>query len=240
VSNLTAQLAALQAALIASTVGGPAPPALASDIDAFIRGIRRKARFVEMHMGLLTGVDWSQIDDIGRRPGGGAPTRLTITLSDASLTLEHSSAVVDHVYLAFDGLTAALVNITDTLARLLNLVYSLGIDPKRASLLAVRDRCSATSSLGIILHDVQHTDWLRKVRDLRGRCQHADVDEILISMAAPLSRREQPYVDLLYSWKSPAQATLIVTYAREAVQAAETCLGAAIGAILANPPSPMT
>jgi len=239
VNRLAAQLTALQAALIPSTVGGPVPSAVASDVDALIRAIRRKARFAEMHMALLAGINWEQIDDIGRRPGGGDLSRLKIILSDASLSIEHPAAVIDHVYLAFDGLTAALVNMTDTLGRLVNLTYSLGIDPRRASLLAVRDQCSATSSLGIVLNDVQYTDWLRKMRDLRGRCQHADVEEILISKAAALSRREQPYVDQAYSWKSPAQSTLIATYTQEAVQAAERCLDASIGAILANPASPM-
>ncbi len=189
-SRLAAQLAALQAALVPSTVGGPVPPAVANDVNALIRAIKRKALFAEMHMALLTGIDWAQIDDIGRRPGGGMePARLKIPLSEASLIIEHPGAVIDHVYLAFDGLTAALVNMTDTLGRLVNLAYSLGIDPKRASILAVRDRCSPTSSLGLVLNDVQHTDWLLKVRDLRGRCQHADVDEILTSTALNRRRR---------------------------------------------------
>lgn len=109
-------------------------------------------------MALLTGINWEQIDDIGRRPSGGTdPARLRIPLSEASLIIEHPGAVIDHVYLAFDGLTAALVNMTDTLGRLVNLAYNLGIDPKRASLLAVRDRCTPTSSLGLILNDVQYT-----------------------------------------------------------------------------------
>ena len=108
--------------------------------------------------------------------------------------------MIDHVYLAFDGLTAALVNMTDTLGRLVNLTYSLRINPRRASLLAVRDQCIATSSLGVVLHDVQYTDWLYKVRDLRGRCQHADVEEttslFLFGFGTPVpgesNRRSRP------------------------------------------------
>jgi hypothetical protein len=85
-------------------------------------------------------------------------------------------------------LIAAVVNMTDTLGRLVNLAYSLGIDPRRASLLAVRDRCNATSSLGVILNDTQYTDRLRKVRDLRGRCQHADIEVILTSTSLATPR----------------------------------------------------
>ena len=46
-------------------------------------------------------------------------------------------------------------------------------------------------------------------------------------------------VDQAYSWKSPAQPTLMVTYTEEAVQAAAACLHATIGAVLANPASPI-
>ena len=72
-----------------------------------------------MHVALLEGIDWQQTDNIGRRSGTGLdPVRLRIALADASLTIEHPGALIDHVYLAFDGLTAALVNMTDTLGRL--------------------------------------------------------------------------------------------------------------------------
>jgi hypothetical protein len=85
VSRLTAQLAAVQSALVPSSGGGPVPPAATSDVSALIRAIKRKSRFAEMHMELLTGIDWEQIDNIGRRSGGVLdPTRLKISLSEAS------------------------------------------------------------------------------------------------------------------------------------------------------------
>ncbi len=181
-NRLPAQLAALQAALVPPSGSGPVPAALHGDIDALIRAIRRKGRFVEMHMALLVGIEGNQIDELGRRSSGVTdPTRLKIPLSEASLIIEHPGAVIDHVYLAFDGLIAAVVNMTDTLGRLVNVAYSLGINPRKSTLLAVRDRCNATSSLGVVLNDSQYTDWLRKLRDLRGRCQHADIEESLTS-----------------------------------------------------------
>ena len=239
-NRLITQLPALHTAMVPPSGGGPVPAAAVAEVTALIRAISRKARFSEMHMALITGIDWERIDDIGRRSRGAAvPTHLKVPLSDASLVIEHPGAVIDHVYLAFDGLTAALVNMTDTLGRLINVAYSLGLDPRRASLLSVRDACTPTSSLGVILHDVQHTDWLRKVRELRGRCQHADVEEILTTRAGALSRRGEPYVDQAYSWRSPAQSTSIVVYAQEAMQAADCCLEAALLGILANPASPL-
>lgn len=239
-NRLTARLPDLQAKMVPTSAGGPVPLAVANEVSALIRAISRKAKFTEMHMALLTGIDWDRFDDLGRRLAGAAdPMHLRVPLSEAALIIEHPGAVIDHVYLAFDGLTAALVNMTDTLGRLVNLTYSLGIDPKKASLLAVREQCNAASSLGVILHDAQYTDWLRKMRDLRGRCQHADVEEILTTRAGALSRRGEPYVDQAYSWRSPAQSTSIVIYSQEGVQAADACLDAAIGGILANLASPM-
>jgi hypothetical protein len=234
------QLGALQTALRPSTAGGPIPDAVANDVYALIRGIKRKARFAEMHMEMLAGIRWDEVDDIGRRPPGATgPAHLRIPLSEASLSIEHPSAVIDHVYLAFDGLVAALVNMTDTLGRLVNLGYSLGINPRQASLFAIRQRCTPTSPLGTALSDPQNIDWLERVRDLRGRCQHADVEAILTSTSAPLARREQPHIEQLYSWRNPAQSTPLVAYAHDAVQAADGCLDAAITAILTNPASPI-
>ena len=238
-SRLTDQLDVLLAVLVPFTVGLPAS-GVSGDVEALIRGIARKERFAQMHVALLEGINWQQIDDIGRRSGTGPnPVRLRIALSDASLTIEHTGALIDHVYLAFDGLTAALVNMTDTLGRLVNRAYDLGIDPRRASLLAIGDQCLPTSSLGLVLNDVQYTDWLRKVRELRGRCQHADIEDVLRSRTQALSRRSEPYVDQAYSWRSPARPTALLTYAREAARAADACLDASIAAILANTANPM-
>lgn len=239
-NRLLAQLPALQAALSLPRTGASVLAVSSSDVDALIRAIKRKVMFAETHMALLAGIEWERVDGIGRRTSGGVePDRLSVRLSEASLLIEHPGAVIDHVYLAFDGLTAALVNMTDTLGRLLNLAYGLGIDPRRASLVAVRDRCTATSSLGVILNDPQYTKWLERVRDLRGRCQHADVEDILTSGTGPYSRRGQPYIDQAYSWSDPAQQTPIVSYAQDAVRAAEHCIVSAVTAILSSPQSPI-
>src|SRR6266508_4655757 len=119
-------------------------------------------------------------------------------LSEAYLILEHPSAVIDHAYLAFDGLTAALANMTDTLGRAINLAYGLNIPPRQASLIAIRGQCNPASVLGVVLNDPLYTEWLPKIRDLRGRCQHADIEEVLTTRAGALSRRGEPYVDQAY------------------------------------------
>ncbi len=238
-NRLLDQLPALQAALSLPVGTGQIVAASPSDLDALIRAIKRKAIFAEMHMALLVGIDWDRVDGIGRCASGSEErVRLSVRLSEASLVIEHPGAVIDHVYLAFDGLTSALVNMTDTLGRVVNLAYNLGICPKRASLLAVRDKCTATSSLGNVLNSPQNMEWLKRMRDLRGRCQHADVEEVLASGSGPYSRRGQPYIDQAYSWSNPARHTPIVSYSQEAVKAAEDCLVAVIAGIVVAPGNP--
>ena len=240
-NRVTGLLPVLQKAIISSAAGGSVPLAAVDDRSALIRAIARKAKFADMHMALLSGIDWERYDDLGRLLSGNAePVRLRVPLAEASITIEHPGAAIDDVYLAFDGLIAALVNMTDTFGRLVNATYLLGIDPRQASLFAVRDRCSASSSLGTVLRDVRHTEWLRKVRDLRGRCQHADIEEILTLQPTAFSRRGEPHVDPVYSWRTPAQKMSITAYAQDAVQAADVCLDAAIGGILASPGSPIS
>ena len=237
-NRLTARLPVLRKAIIPP--GGSGPVRMAAIGDALIRAIARKAKFADMHVALLSGIDWERYNDLGRCPSGNAePFTLKVPLSEAFITIGHPGAAIDHIYLTFDGLIAALVNMTDTFGRLVNGTYLLGIDPRKASLFAVRDQCSASSPLGTVLRDVSHTEWLRKVRELRGRCQHADIEEILTLRAGALSHRGEPHVDPAYSWRTPAQQMSIVAYAQGAVQAADVCLDAAIGGILASPENPI-
>lgn len=238
-NRLFGALPGLQAALC---LPGGAPNGVASGaaIDGLVRSIRRKARVAKMHGDLLDGIVWEQVDAIGRRGSlTSALEVLSIQLNEATLTIEHPGAVIDHVYIAFDGLTAALVNMTDTIARALNLAYSLGIDERRTSLFAVRDKCAVTSALGVALYDSQNTEWLKKVRELRGTCQHADVESVLTAEAAPYSKRAQPLVVDAYSWSTPPQATRIVQYAKDAVVAAENCMLAVMTAITTAPANPI-
>lgn len=220
---------------------GPCPGATTNqrEIHSLLRAIDRKRRMAEIHLCVLRGIDWDRIDGLGRRmTNPTTPDSLCVTLPEARLHLEHPMAAIDHVYLAFDGLIASLVNMTDTLARLLRLTYSLGLDEKRTTLLSVREICTSDSSLGIMLSDPQYTAWLKKVRDLRGRCQHRDIEEILISQSAPYGRRGQPVVDQSYSWRTPPQQTPIVFYASEAAEAARVCILAVIDAVYVCPSNP--
>src|SRR5688572_9177857 len=121
VLRLRSQLAGFQAALLAPGTGPPLGSGVVTDVSAFIRAIERTIRFVELHSAVICGVQRDQVESTGRRPlGGTRPNHLTINLADASRTSAHADAVVHHVYAAFDRLTAAVVNMTETMGRLIN------------------------------------------------------------------------------------------------------------------------
>jgi hypothetical protein len=238
-NNLLGCLSELSS-VMESVVTAPTPTGMSIDVvEAYIRAIKRKAKFALVHQCVLDGIIWKDVDDIGRTPvGSSVPQPLIVNLHEATLQIHHPGAVTDHVYLAFDGLTAALKNMTDTLGRLVNGVYGLGIRERQASLLAVRDQCKRTSALGAVLHDPSLMGWLQAVAELRGRCQHADVEEVLATNAAIYAQRMSPVVRDDYCWKTPKVDTPIAVYAHEAMEAAETMLVAAVSAIAASPNNP--
>ena len=235
---LADRLSALERVLCASDLGTPPSMPKSAAIRPLIRAIAQKSRFAQIHLALLEGIDWGSTEGLGRRSTRTAePECLWVALPEASLRIEHPTAVSDHVYLAFDGLTAALVNMTDTLGRLIRRAYELPIDEKKANLFVIREKCTTNSSLGLVLHDPQHTEWLTKVRGLRGRCQHNDVVEVL-TIRGTYARRGEPIVDQEYSWRTPPQETPIVAYSSAAAKAAKDCIIAVIAAIEACPVNP--
>lgn len=238
--RLQSQFPGFGSALLATPVGAPASPAVAAEVTAFLRGIERKARFVEMHLAVLNGVQWETVESVGRRSGGTSQrNHLAISLPDARLTIQHADAVIDHVYTAFDGLTAAVVNMTDTMGRLINCRYAIGLDPKAASLLSLKNHSVPTSPIGTVVNDPRHNEWLKRVRDLRGRCQHADVENVVVAAEGPYARRGQPVVPATYCWHTPPTPLPIVSFAQEAVLAAEDTLVAVIHAIVSAPLNPL-
>lgn len=233
--QFTAVLPALEMAIAESGNSGLA----AGQVDAYVRAIHRKWKFAKQHLDLLAGIDWRCVGNLGRRmPGSSEPECLVIKLPEATLHIHHPTAVIDHVYVAFDGLTAAVCNMTDTLGRLLNAVYRLDIDERRASLFAIRDGCTPTSPLGSVLRDSAHTSWITALKNLRGRCQHADVEEVLVKIAGVYAAPTEPRVLLDYAWTMPKEHTPILEYSRQSLGAVESTLAACIDAISARPDCP--
>jgi len=234
---LLKELPSLQAALNAKL--GPTPTTVSPDlVDAYIRAIQRKCSFASQHLCVLKGINWDSVQDLGRT--NAEVTKLTVTLEDGMLELRHPAAVADHVYLAFDGAVAAVANMTDTYGRLINAVYGLSIPQHKASLLAVRDKCTLTSALGQILHDPQHTEWLKKVREVRGQCQHEAVEDVLLSPRGAFARRAQPLVPLSFCWLTPQVDIPASVFAKNAADSVVSTLVAATRAVVANTANPIT
>lgn len=231
-NGLLAELPPLQRVLASAVAASPPGSVDVTCVDRYIRGMRRKCLFATVHLQLLQTVDWSQIDGLGRETGGiRPPDALIVSLRDSKLEIRHPGAVIEHVYLATDGLVAAVVNLTDTFGRLVNEVYQLGIAERQASLVALRNKCLPTSSLGQVLHDPLHDGWLRYVKDLRGRCQHADLEEVLTTPRSCLGTRAEPHVPSKYCWQHPSVDMPLAAYARVVSQAAELTLIASCRAI---------
>jgi hypothetical protein len=90
----------------------------------------------------------------------------------------------------------------------------------------------------VVVNDPRYTDWLVKVRELRGRCQHADIDHALFGAEGPYSRRGEPLIRQDYYWLTPQKHMPLVTYGQEAALAAEDTLLAVIAAVLRAPHDP--
>lgn len=236
--KLLAQLEGLNSTITSIVVqnGSAVSP---SEVDAYIRAIQRKVKFTSVHLKILEGAIWKDAENLGRSLSGGTkPLSLEVNLNDAILSISHVGALTDHTYIAFDGLIAAVSNMTDTFSRLINRVYSLKINQYQTNLLNVGKKCGSTSPLGQILQDSQHTTWLKMIRDLRGRCQHADVEDVLVVQAGPLSCRTEPLISKDYSWANPQVDSPLVQYAKDALGATELTLSAAVLAVLSAPQNP--
>ncbi len=201
-------------------------------VEPFVRAAKRKWQNVLLHQAMISGVNWGELDDIGRTsPLSGQTNTLKIELPDANLVVSHRSAVVDHVYVAFDGFVAGMVNITDTLGRLLNVCFDLNIPERKVTLIAIRNKVEA-SPLGQVLADPRRMNWLKHVRELRGRCQHADLEDVLIHNCAAFGRSAEPCVPVDYMWLNRANDTPLTKYATDAVRCAETLVSDCIAMIV--------
>lgn len=208
-------------------------------VECLIRGMKRKAGFAIHHLSVLRGVKWDDVRYVGRRESSDQrPKCMNIGLPDAELILSHPQAVIDHVYIAFDGLIASIVNITDTMGRVLNARYELGIPERQASLLSLKNRCAPDSPIGRIVRDIEHTIWLSSLRDLRGRCQHADIDDALLANQQPFSTCAEPFIQDTYDWRIPRSHASIVEYGKRAIHSAERTLVALSEAVQSNPNDP--
>ena len=205
-------------------------------VQGLAESIRRKVAFATTHLALLRGIPWSSVPDIGRpTPPRGQVKTISINFTDGTLELRTKDAVESHVYLATDGLVAAVANLLDTFARLLCATYLLKLPARQATLLTVRDKCASPSPLGDALKAPAITSWLESVRVLRGECQHADISNVLRQR---FGTNGEPLVDRVYCWLDPTRDRPITVYATDCVDALADTFEAACIAIRNCPTDP--
>lgn len=205
-------------------------------IDPYVQSMHHRCGFAEVHGCVVLGIPWPEVNECGRRPSPSSqPNTVSIALREAQLILEHPSAVCDHAYMAFDGLVGAVANITDTLGRTLNACYGLGIPARQANLFKVRAGCTAGSALHRLLDDSARTEWLTKTRELRGRCQHADVVQVLQRRDSALGASVEPLVPAEYDWRAPPQDRELSDYSRELLSVGERFIVDCVEVIINDP-----
>lgn len=167
---------------------------LVREVRSYVQSIRWKIRFLDHHSALLCAVQW---DKVGRLGSVCIPEDMVdLRVKDGLLMrLGTSETVTMIIWTSFDGAVAACVNACDTLGRLINRVYGLGIDEHRANLPGVANKLNAKCPLGVPMYQEPGLQWMKPLRSLRGRCQHADLSEVLLqgygsSALEPLVHRD--------------------------------------------------
>lgn len=191
-----------------------------SFVEPYTRATKHKCTIVMTRQATLSGFRWERLDDIGRQVSiDDRRETMTVALPQITLTFRSPGAAKDQIYIAFDGFGAGLVNATDTLGRLMNVCFDLGLGERQASILAVLEKCQG-SPLGRVRDTRDGIGWLRRLRDLRGRCQHADLEDVLVNRSAVFGRSAEPCIAAEFDWSEPPGERPITKYAEVAVERA--------------------
>jgi len=143
------------------------------DLLVLERSIKLKLRMAEHHAALL---DRATFEKLGRVVDSlsGVPEEPVIILQDEDWVIAIRSALAGTLirFMSFSVAVSSCVNAVDTLGRFLNRAYDLKLQPRQASLKAVRGKILETTQLHTVLNDSPGLSWMVKLRDLRGECQH--------------------------------------------------------------------
>jgi hypothetical protein len=161
---------------------GPNSNREADRLSSFAESIRWKLRFLQHHCGFISNVRWTDVCRLGT-PGFADPVRVVCgeDTDDGCVVLEFRTLDSGRmaVLSCFDGIVGACVNSVDTLARILNLAYGLGLEERRANLPMVAQKVDEGCAVGSVLTSDPGVDWMAPVRLLRGECQHANIAVVI-------------------------------------------------------------
>jgi len=155
-------------------------------LDIYADSMVRKLELMEHHVATLTRVDWdivgALVGELNIEPASGKRTALSLlhpTECGYAVLVDSRRVAELVVHAAFDGVVAASVNACDTLGRLINLTYSLGVREENANLPMVATKLDLKSPLGRVLRSEPGIEWMGPLRRLRGECQHGMLTEVL-------------------------------------------------------------
>jgi len=167
-----------------------------TDLLVLERSIRAKLHMAEHNATLLSSASLEQLDGV-EDPLSDRPRPVTlISDDDWEITIRSPMAAALIRYMAFSGAVSACVNASDTMGRYLRVAYEIDDLPMRAaSLKAVCSRLLAPSALHTVLSASPGLEWMEKLRDLRGECQHG---KLAGSHYRYAERSSEPLVPSLY------------------------------------------
>jgi hypothetical protein len=162
--------------------GGPESSAEINRLSSFAESIRWKLRFLQHHCGFIGNVVWGDVSRL-RTPGFVDPVRVACGERDDGdcvvLELRTQDSGRMALLSSFDGIVGACVNSVDTLARMLNLAYRIGLNERNANLPMVARRVECNCPVGLVLRRNPGIDWMSPVRELRGECQHGEISAVI-------------------------------------------------------------
>lgn len=149
------------------------PPQLIASLLVLERSIRAKLHIAEHNGALLSSASLEQLDG-AEDPLSDHPRSVTlISDDDWEITVKSPMAAALIRYMAFSGAVSSCVNAADTMGRYLRVAYGIDDLPMRtASLKAICSRLLAPSALHTVLSESPGLEWMEKLRELRGECQH--------------------------------------------------------------------
>lgn len=208
------------------------------DARNLIYSIQRKCRFAAHHLDVLSNIDWQRVSLIGtvNRATNRSET-MTITVNKfISIETKDREATLNLAMIAFDGVVASCVNIADTVGRLVNVAYDLGIDRRYATMPTVLDKIDPQCKLATAIKSYADYDELLDMRRLRGECQHADIVNVLRTPETPWDGPDvEPCVPPGFAQSRSQQDRQVSRYSAFAVSNAERFLVTVSQVITSDP-----
>ncbi len=151
-----------------------------ANVGPYIDSVEWKLKLLVHHCRFLGNVEFSELHSIGNLDEEDEGLKITCGHSEGVIIeIRNLDAGKLVVFNALDGMVAASVNIVDTLGRMLNEVYELGIQEREANLPVVYDKLPTGAPLKLVLGDPAGVEWMKPLRRMRGECQHSVIASVV-------------------------------------------------------------